>query len=265
MRHTLPWSIRLCNAACRFFGGLELTESVRKGFLRPDLKTLCTILVGIILSLPQVAEAKVDRAKTPAPAKAEAGSALKPSQAASAAKAAPVVKREQALSKAQISEGTPRHLPKSLTASATSSIYDRKTVSTPNPDFAVRVFGPKAAGVRYDSRMMQAMQIAEARARKHSTKRCWRYVKTALVEANVVNSYPKTANAKEAGAELTKAHGFKRLSISDPFKAPVGSVLVYGGKGPGHVEIRTRDGFVSDFESPTPSKRPLLGVYVKPG
>ena len=45
---------------------------------------------------------------------------------------------------------------------------------------------------------------------------------------------------------------------------PVGSVLVYGGRGAGHVEIRTEGGFVSDFVSRTPSERPLVGVYVKP-
>ena len=31
----------------------------------------------------------------------------------------------------------------------------------------------------------------------------------------------------------------------------------------GHVEIRTKNGFVSDFRSKTPSKRPLIGVYAK--
>ena len=125
-------------------------------------------------------------------------------------------------------------------------------------------FGPKADGVRYDSRMIRAAQIAEERARRHSVRSCWRYVKTALLEANVVDTYPQTPLAKQAGDELIRKHGFRRLSIEDPFKAPVGAVLVYGGPGAGHVEIRTTGGFVSDFESPTPSKRPLLGIFVKP-
>jgi hypothetical protein len=61
-----------------------------------------------------------------------------------------------------------------------------------------------------------------------------------------------------------QAYGFKKLSVRDPYKAPVGSVLVYGArKAAGHVEIRTKDGFVSDFRSKTPSPRPLLGVYTK--
>jgi hypothetical protein len=52
--------------------------------------------------------------------------------------------------------------------------------------------------------------------------------------------------------------------VSDPYQAPVGAVLVYGAKrAAGHVEIRTENGFVSDFRSKTPSRRPLLGVFAK--
>ena len=147
--------------------------------------------------------------------------------------------------------------------SAGASLYDRHTAQAPSSGF-LGLFGPKAAGVHYDSRMIQAAQIAETRARAHSVRACWRYVKEALLAANVVDTYPQTALAKQAGDELINKHGFRKLSITDPFKAPVGSVLVYGGPGAGHVEIRTSEGFVSDFESPTPSKRPLLGVFVKP-
>ncbi|XHR28433.1 MAG: hypothetical protein ACFUZC_21260 [Chthoniobacteraceae bacterium] len=144
-----------------------------------------------------------------------------------------------------------------------SSLYDRRTAQE-SPSVFSKWFGPKADGVRYDSRMIQAAQIAETRARAHSVRACWRYVKEALLAANVVDTYPQTALAKQAGDELINRHGFRRLAIRDPFKAPVGSVIVYGGPGAGHVEIRTAEGFVSDFESPTPSRRPLLGVFVKP-
>lgn len=133
-----------------------------------------------------------------------------------------------------------------------------------NQEDKVRMFGPKAGNYKYDSRMLRAAKIAEERARARSTRSCWRYVKTALLAAEVIDSYPKTAYAKQAGEELTRLHGFRRLPIVDPYKAPPGAVLVYGGRGPGHVEIRTANGFVSDFESPKPSKRPLIGVYVKP-
>lgn len=144
------------------------------------------------------------------------------------------------------------------------SLYNPQTAPAPESGTFLGLFGPKADGIRYDARMIRAAQIAEQRARQHSIRSCWRYVKEALLAANVVDTYPGTTYAKQAGDELIRKHGFRRLSITDPFKAPVGAVLVYGGRGAGHVEIRTRDGFVSDFESPTPSRRPLLGIFVKP-
>lgn len=112
--------------------------------------------------------------------------------------------------------------------------------------------------------MMRAAEIAADRARAHSTSSCWRYVKQALLAAKTIDSYPKTGYAKQAGTELTESYGFKRLSITDPYQAPLGAVIVYGGGGAGHVELRTEDGFVSDFTSPKRSPRPVIGVYVKP-
>ena len=115
-----------------------------------------------------------------------------------------------------------------------------------------------------DPKLMRAASIAQERANAHSRSLCWRYVKEALLRSGAVNSYPHTAYAKQAGQELVNNYGFKKLSVRDPFKAPVGAVLVYGAKkAAGHVEIRTKDGFVSDFRSKTPSPRPLLGVYTK--
>ncbi len=115
-----------------------------------------------------------------------------------------------------------------------------------------------------DSRLMQAATIAQERAHAHSRSRCWHYVKDALLASGVIDSRPKTSLARDAANELVSNYGFKRLSVNDPFSAPVGSVLVYGSaRSVGHVELRTRDGFVSDFRSKTPSRRPLLGVYAK--
>jgi hypothetical protein len=115
-----------------------------------------------------------------------------------------------------------------------------------------------------DGRLMQAATIAQERAHAHSRSRCWHYVKDALLASGVIDSRPKTELARDAAAELVSNYGFKRLPVSDPFSAPVGSVLVYGtARSVGHVELRTRDGFVSDFRSKTPSRRPLLGVYAK--
>lgn len=115
-----------------------------------------------------------------------------------------------------------------------------------------------------DGRLMQAASIAEERAHAHSRSRCWHYVKEALLASGVIDSRPKSELARDAASELVGNYGFKRLPVTDPFAAPIGSVLVYGtSHSVGHVEFRTKDGFVSDFRSKTPSRRPLLGVYAK--
>src|SRR5207248_5397367 len=111
---------------------------------------------------------------------------------------------------------------------------------------------------------MRAATIAEERAHAHSHRQCWHYVKEALLAAGVIRSRPTTMYAKQAGQELVSNFGFKRLAVTDPYQAPVGSVLVYNASSAaGHVEIRTNNGFVSDFRSKTPSRRPLLSIFVK--
>jgi hypothetical protein len=113
-------------------------------------------------------------------------------------------------------------------------------------------------------KLMRAATIAQERAHAHSREQCWHYVKEALVASGAVSSYPQTVNAKDAAKELVNNYGFKKLPVRDPYKAPVGSVLVYNNKrGAGHVEIRTKNGFASDFRSKIPSPRPLIGVYSK--
>jgi hypothetical protein len=115
-----------------------------------------------------------------------------------------------------------------------------------------------------DGRLMQAATIAQERAHAHSRSMCWHYVKEALLASGVIDSRPKSELARDAAQELVNNYGFKRLSVTDPFAAPIGSVLVYGtASSVGHVELRTQDGFVSDFRSKTPSRRPLVGVYAK--
>jgi hypothetical protein len=129
------------------------------------------------------------------------------------------------------------------------------------PKKIVRPFGNDS---KIDPKLRRAATIAEERARAHSLSKCWRYVKEALVAAGVVKSRPQTPLAKQAGQELVSKYGFKKLPVSDPYQAPVGAVLVYGAKrAAGHVEFRTENGFVSDFRSKTPSRRPLLGVFGK--
>ena len=145
---------------------------------------------------------------------------------------------------------------------ATESLHN--SVTAKKLDISkLSIFGPQSSSYRYDARMISAMEIASARASSHSRGSCWRYVKNALLSAGLVDSRPTSAYAKEAADELTNKFGFRRVSCSDPYQAPVGSVLVYGGGGAGHVEFRSRSGFVSDFTAATPSRRPLIGVYVK--
>ncbi len=147
---------------------------------------------------------------------------------------------------------------------AEPSLYNQTDSRNLTKDEAV-MFGPQAGKYRYDSRMIRAAAIAQSRAMSHSTSKCWRYVKTALLAAGAVDSYPKTVYAKQAAQELPQSYGFKKIRCRDPFRAPLGSVLVYGGPDAGHIEIRTARGYCSDFISPKPYlKRPLLGIFVKP-
>ena len=118
---------------------------------------------------------------------------------------------------------------------------------------------------RLDPKLARAATLAQERSSAESKAHCWHYVKTALVAAGVINSYPKTAYAAEAGDELMRSYGFKRLPIRDPYAAPIGAVLVYGNKNHGHVEIRTKTGFVSDYHSKYHCSYPLIAVYGKFG
>jgi hypothetical protein len=116
---------------------------------------------------------------------------------------------------------------------------------------------------RIDPKLREAAAIARERAFPHSHGLCWRYVKQALVAAGVVKSYPKSSYAIDAGTELVREYGFTRLSVHNPYAAPLGAVLVYGDLKRGHVEIRTKDGFASDYHSNNACFYRLVGVYAK--
>ena len=143
------------------------------------------------------------------------------------------------------------------------SLYRKPEAAKP-ASRTLSIFGSRASTYHYDSRMMRAAEIATARAYGRSHGTCWRFVKNALLDAGVVETRPTTGYAKQAGDELTTNFGFKKVACMDPVKAPVGSVIVYGGRGAGHVELRTKTGYVSDFFTPNPCRYPLIGVYVKP-
>ena len=135
-------------------------------------------------------------------------------------------------------------------------------VQSYQPTKIVRPF--TTADRQLDPKLMRAASIAEERAYAHSRRQCWHAVKDALLASGAISSRPKTEYAEQAGQELVDNYGFRKLPVNDPYQAPVGSVLVYNAnRAASHVEIRTKDGFVSDFRSKTPSCRPLLGVFVK--
>ena len=148
-------------------------------------------------------------------------------------------------------------------ASAENSLFDGARAKKLTAEQR-SLFGPKSGLLSYDPRMIRAAEIAQKRAHPQMTWHCWKYVKDALLAANVVTTRPTSAWAKNAGDELCRNYGFTKLRIRNPYKAPVGAVVVYGGPDAGHVEIRTATGFVSDFVSRTSYPRPLVGVYVKP-
>ena len=74
----------------------------------------------------------------------------------------------------------------------------------------------------------------------------------------------RTTRSKPAKSWSAK-HGFKKLPIRDPYAAPLGAVIVYGkgSNGAGHVELRTKNGFVSDYTSKNRCYYPVIAVYGK--
>lgn len=148
-------------------------------------------------------------------------------------------------------------------AQSAGSLYDVTQTRKVGPGLE-RLLGPKSIGNHYDHRMIRAAEIALKRAHRTTTWHCWRSVKDALLASAAISTRPTSAWAKQAGDELCSKFGFMRLKITDPYHAPVGAVIVYGGPDAGHVELRTAHGFVSDFVSESPYPRPLVGVFVKP-
>src|SRR6058998_1210748 len=114
--------------------------------------------------------------------------------------------------------------------------------SAPNPKFAYTDSGGKKQSVEVvdkyypkkivepcakmdaniDPKLRRAAIIAEERAHAHSLKKCWQFVKEALVAAGVVKSRPQTPMAKQAGQELVNSYGFKNLPVSWPVCLAIG-------------------------------------------
>ena len=166
------------------------------------------------------------------------------------------------LSRCRRHSGQPRNPPSSFFEDGSGKATSVDVIQSYQSTKIVRPFA--TADHQVDPKLLHAATIAEERAHAHSRRQCWHAVKDALLASGAISSRPKTEYAKQAGQELVNNYGFRKLPVNDPYQAPVGSVLVYNAnRAAGHVEIRTKDGFVSDFRSKTPSHRPLLGVFVK--
>ena len=122
----------------------------------------------------------------------------------------------------------------------------------------------RAANPQVSPEMIRAALIARQGTLSHSSGYCWRFVKKALLASGAVRSYPKTNLACDAGKELVEVYGFTKLRVNSPWKAPVGSVLVYAANHryrAGHVEIRGTNDFVSDYRGRRPAAFRFLGAY----
>jgi len=99
-----------------------------------------------------------------------------------------------------------------------------------------------------------------------STGTCYKSVKNHLCAAWYVDSSYKMIewSAQNAGNDLSRIQ-FKEIIPHPTAKNAVeGDVLVYSGWQHGHIEIKTGDGYASDFFSNNPSGRQLIGVWRPP-
>jgi hypothetical protein len=101
-----------------------------------------------------------------------------------------------------------------------------------------------------------------SKSKRRFTKLCYRYVKAAMLNAGLSKKYLGGAKASDAGSYLKK-EGFINI-LNNPDVAgkinslkdfPTGTILVYSGGKAGHIEIKTNNGYISDFIN----ERPVIG------
>jgi len=139
--------------------------------------------------------------------------------------------------------------------------------------------------------LLAAARIARRSVLKRSIGYCYRYVKNALLAGGATSQRLSGVAAAEAGSALVGQGfidilGIPGAGIKSPYDAPEGAVIVYKATPSaidknriyGHIEIRTSDGFASDYFSPrartgprengltlnSSAGRSVSGVYVKP-
>lgn len=166
----------------------------------------------------------------------------------------------------------------------------------------VLVEPPEAQQTRLNSKTKNLLEIAfnEAAKTRSSSRKdrkrrkdirdskglCAMYVSIVLQQAGCIVGYPPKeyrapgASAKNMG-NLTQ-HGFQNIFKNGKLPAgmkslkdlPLGAVIVYKGGRHGHVEIKTKDGYISDYFSKNARtgkqhglsgrSRQVTGIYVKP-
>lgn len=120
-------------------------------------------------------------------------------------------------------------------------------------------------------------KVVGNKPKDESLGRCLMYVKFGLVESGLFPSYPGGLNAAYFGRAL-EDKGFSNImsdgtfNITDPAKAPIGSVIVYEDTEttiPGHIEVKLgANEYGSDYisdrpRSETSATRKVIGIYVK--
>jgi hypothetical protein len=136
-----------------------------------------------------------------------------------------------------------------------------------------------SVAIRRKGRIIRRAHVKDGRV-SPSYKYCLAGVKTALQIGGVVDRYLPGSAAQGSGPTLERS-GFVNLlktdykdKIKSPYDAPLGSVIVYSGGRYGHVEIKTDQGFISDYFSKNArtgsaasglngAGRKVIGVYIK--
>ncbi len=247
----------------------EVIVAAKKDVSAPEKKENVSVTKREVAQVEKKPEGSADKKEVGAPAKKEViATAKKAVNPVDKKEIIPVAKKEVAqVEKKEVAAVDKKEASSKGKKEFTFQDEKGKTVSAEVVDQYQnkRIVYPLAkVDNRVNAKLIHAASIAQDRARAHSKSACWHYVKNALLASGIISTYPKSVYAKQAGEELVRDYGFKKLPIHDPYKAPIGSVLVYGARrAAGHVELRTKTGFVSDFQNKKPSKRPLIGVYAK--
>lgn len=174
---------------------------------------------------------------------------------------------------------TAQPAPRAATAARTPEVRPATRPAAPRETAAPAPAHSSGSLAQYSNSPAVKTMIAHALRKSglRTQKSCYRFVKSALYAGGLLpnNALNGLVPAGHAAIDLGR-HGWTNLAtrnpslLTNPYSAPVGSILVYRdlAGGYGHVEIRTPTGFVSDYRTPTsPYGRrfKIVGVMVPPG